>query len=140
VNDFLRYDARSRTADLEVVSGYNGANGGLNLNGGARGDQTVVVPAAWTVRLTFVNGDAEQAHSAVVGAGTAPAEPLREALPGAATARAQAGRAADDPVAIRFVAAPAGAYVIACGVPGHAAAGEWIRLRVSATAAEPTYQ
>src|SRR5207245_1485224 len=39
--------------------------------------------------------------------------------------------------ALRFAAQPAGDYLIACGVPGHGAAGMWIRLRVSGTAKTP---
>jgi hypothetical protein len=38
---------------------------------------------------------------------------------------------------MRFAAQPAGKYLIVCGVPGHGAAGMWIRLRVSATAQAP---
>jgi len=38
---------------------------------------------------------------------------------------------------MRFAAQPAGEYLIFCGVPGHGAAGMWIRLRVSATATTP---
>jgi uncharacterized cupredoxin-like copper-binding protein len=38
---------------------------------------------------------------------------------------------------MRFAAQPAGEYLIACGVPGHGAAGMWLRLRVSATATIP---
>jgi hypothetical protein len=38
---------------------------------------------------------------------------------------------------MRFAAQPAGEYLIFCGVPGHGAAGMWIRLRVSAPAQAP---
>ncbi|HVE78872.1 MAG TPA: sulfocyanin-like copper-binding protein [Gemmatimonadaceae bacterium] len=139
VNEFLRYHIASRTAELRIVSGYNGANEGLNLNGGARGDQTVVVPAGWTIRLLFVNSDGEQPHSAIVAAGDQPAGTLRAAFPGAAAAaRAELGEG--EAAEVRFAAARSGSYVVACGIPGHAQAGEWIRLRVSATATEPTYQ
>jgi len=38
---------------------------------------------------------------------------------------------------MRFDAQLAGDYLIFCGVPGHGAAGMWIRLRLSATAKTP---
>jgi uncharacterized cupredoxin-like copper-binding protein len=38
---------------------------------------------------------------------------------------------------MKFVADKAGAFLIICGVPGHAAAGMWIRFTVEAGAERP---
>ena len=39
---------------------------------------------------------------------------------------------------VRFVAQKTGSFIIFCAVPGHGAAGMWIRFSISATAAKPT--
>ena len=44
-------------------------------------------------------------------------------------------READD---LRFVANRAGSFIVFCAVPGHGAAGMWIRLVVSDTARRPS--
>jgi len=55
--------------------------------------------------------------------------PIEQGLPAAARQ--------DD---IVFVARPAAEYLIACGVPGSAALGAYLRLRVSSGARVPTYE
>jgi hypothetical protein len=66
-----------------------------------------------------------------------PTQPVDPAIPRAFTLRLAAGLPPQGTDVVRFVAQPAGEYLIFCGVPGHGAAGMWIRLQVSATSETP---
>lgn len=143
VNEFLGFDSRTRTVTLSLVAGYNSINNSLNFNGGFRGNQTIVVPVGWAVLVGVTNRDADLAHSAVVIPQTVPlpAEPpAAPAFPGARLEDAEKGINAGETMAMFFSAQRAGEYMIVCGVSGHAQGGEWLRLTVSATAAEPAYR
>ena len=142
VNEFLAFDSRTKTVTLSLVAGYNSINNSLNFNGGIRGNHAVVVPVGWAVLVGVTNRDADLAHSAVVIAQTLPlpAEPPAPAFPGARLEDAEKGINAGDTMAMFFSAQRPGEYMIVCGVSGHAQGGEWLRLTVSATAAEPAYR
>lgn len=142
VNEFLAFDSRTKTVTLSLVAGYNSINNSLNFNGGIRGNHVVVVPVGWAVLVGVTNRDADLAHSAVVIAQTLPlpAEPPAPAFPGARLEDAEKGINAGDTMAMFFSAQQPGEYMIVCGVSGHAQGGEWLRLTVSATAAEPAYR
>ena len=66
-----------------------------------------------------------------------PTQPVSAAIPRAFTLKLAEGLPPQGTDVMRFAAQPAGEYLIFCGVPGHGAAGMWIRLRVSATAKTP---
>lgn len=142
VNEFMTFDSRTKTVTLSLVTGYNGTNNSLNFNGAVRGSHTVTVPVGWAVLVGVTNRDAGLAHSAVVIEQTVPlpAEPPAPAFPGGRLDDAEKGINAGDTMAMFFSAQRAGEYMIVCGVSGHAQGGEWLRLTVSATAAEPAYR
>jgi sulfocyanin len=136
----LSYDAATKTATLVLRAGEGSANGGMNFNGGSSGSVTITVPQGWTVRWHFVNMDAIP-HSAIVlpDRQPFPAIPQTPAIPRAYTAQVTGGIPTNGTDDTQFVASAAGAYIIACGVPGHLSSGMWIRFVVSATATVPTY-
>ena len=136
---WLTFDAAGRTVRFQLIAGLTGLNGALNFNGFRDGDLTLVVPAGWRTEIAFRNNDGMLPHSAEVIAPQEPlpAQPVSPAIPRAVTLKLAAGLPPDGADAMRFVAEPAGDYLIFCGVPGHGAAGMWIRFRVSATAQAP---
>ncbi len=113
---WLRADAVSKTAEFKLVGGLTELNGGMNFNGFSRGALVLTVPQGWNVVLHFKNQDPNLPHSV-------------EIIPGFS-----AGQGTD----VRFVAGKAGAFLIFCAVPGHGAAGMWIRLAVSPSADKPS--
>jgi sulfocyanin len=140
VDRHLSYDAATKTASLMLNAAEGSANGGMSFNGGSSGNLTITVPQGWTVRWHFVNMDAIP-HSAILlqDQQPFPGIPTTPAIPRAYTAEVTGGLPTNGTDDTQFVASPAGAYVIACGVPGHAPSGMWIRFVVSATATAPTY-
>ena len=140
LNEFLSYDSGARTVALKLFSAHGSNNGGLNFNGGSSGSVTITVPVGWTVTWAFKNEDAIP-HSAIVLVNKMPfpAQPLDPAIPRAYTNDVTAGLPTGRTDQTTFKASPAGQYLIACGVPGHAPSGMWIHLDVSADAKIPTY-
>ena len=140
--EFMRYDADARRVDLTLTSAFDQSNSGYNLNGGSHGSHRITVPAGWTVRLTFINHDVIPHSVAVVREQKqVPLYVTRPAFSGAATRSLQQGLPAggrqDD---IAFVAGLPGTYLIACGIPGHAVLGSYLRLVVSSSVSAPTYE
>jgi sulfocyanin len=136
----LSYDAAKKTVHLVLNAGEGSANGGMNFNGGFAGNLTITVPKGWTVSWHFVNLDAIP-HSAIILPDQQPFPPIPQspAFSRAYTAHLTDGLPTNGSDDTTFLASQAGAYVIACGVPGHAPSGMWIRLVVSASASAPTY-
>src|SRR5437899_11895587 len=137
---WLRADAASKTVDFKLVAGLTDANGGMNFNGFGRGGLVLTVPQGWNVVLHFKNEDPNLPHSVeVIGdAAAIPVGPVPPAFEHATTGRLEQGFPAGQATDVRFVPAKAGSFLIFCAVPGHGAAGMWIRLTVSATADKPT--
>jgi hypothetical protein len=137
---WLSFDAATKTARFELIAGLTGLNGALNFNGYRDGELTLVLPLDWKAEIKFKNHDGMLPHSAeVISPQTPlPAQPVSPAIPRAFTLNLATGLPPQGTDVIRFVAKPAGEYLIYCGVPGHGASGMWIRLRVSATAQKPT--
>lgn len=117
------------TLALDVSPGAPGKS--ATLSGHRDGDVTLVVPYGWTLQWKWANHDST-AHSLVV-------MPEREKVP------MEGGRPAFDNAYTReplrglppgatdrsgFVLDQGGWYWVLCGVPGHAAAGEWLELHV----------
>jgi sulfocyanin len=140
VDQFMWYDAPRRTAYLQLSSALGGNNGGMNFNGNSSGGATITVPLGWTVRTHYRNLDAIP-HSAIIIAAQQPlpAIPQTAAFAGAYTVNLTAGLSTDQTDDMRFTAAPAGRYILMCGVPGHGPSGMWIWFVVSATASAPAY-
>ncbi len=140
VNEFLSYDSTAKTVKLTLDAAHGSNNGGMNFNGGFSGNSTITIPAGWSVSWAFTNEDAIP-HSAIVLVNKQPfpAQPQDPAIPRAYTNDVGGGLPTGKTDATTFKALPPGQYVIACGVPGHAPSGMWIRLDVSADAKVPTY-
>lgn len=140
VNEFMSYDPAAKTVSLKVLAAHGSTNGGMNFNGGSSGSQTITVPVGWTVAMSFTNEDAIP-HSAILlpNKQPFPAQPQDPAIPRAYTADVTGGLMTGKSDQTTFKASPAGDYVLACGVPGHAPSGMWIHFVVSADAKVPAY-
>jgi sulfocyanin len=140
VNEFLSYDPAAKTVALKLFAAHGSVNGGMNFNGASNGGSTITVPVGWSVSWKFTNEDAIP-HSAIVLVNKMPfpAQPQEPAIPRAYTNDVTAGLPTNGTDQTTFKASPAGQYVIACGVPGHAPSGMWIHFDVSADAKVPSY-
>ena len=136
---WLRVDVPSKTAEFKLVAGLSDANGGMNFNGFGRGALVLTVPQGWTVVLHFKNQDPNLPHSVEVipDATPMPVGPVTPAFEHATTGRLDQGFSAGQGAEVRFVSGKAGSFLIFCAVPGHGAAGMWIRLAVSETTDKP---
>jgi sulfocyanin len=140
VNEFMSYDPAAKTVSLKLFAAHGSVNGGMNFNGASNGGSTITVPVGWSVSWNFTNEDAIP-HSAIVLANKMPfpAQPQDPAIPRAYTNDVTGGLPTNGTDQTTFKASTAGQYVIACGVPGHAPSGMWIRFDVSADAKVPSY-
>jgi len=136
---WLTVDSARRTAEFQLIAGLTGLNGALNWNGFRDGGLVLTVPQGWNVVMYFTNRDGDLPHSAEIipDAKPLPIGPVPPAFERAYTIRLQQGLQAGEEDDIRFVADRAGEFLIFCAVPGHGAAGMWIRLTVSSTARRP---
>src|SRR6266850_1258918 len=136
---WLSFDAAARTARFQLIAGLTGLNGALNFNGFADGGLTFVVPVGWQTEVDFRNHDGMLPHSAeiITPRTPLPVQSVAPALDRAFTLKLDEGLVSEATDTMRFTAQPAGDYLIFCGVPGHGAAGMWIRLQVSASAKTP---
>ena len=140
MNSFISYDPDTKTVMIQLISAFNSAQGGFNFNGGFSGNQTITVPTGWTVTIDVQNRDAIP-HSAIV---IKDQQPMAAAPEDPAFARAYTSHLVDGLPAqnghdtMEFAAATAGNYLIACGVPGHATSGMYIRFIVSSDARIPS--
>ena len=137
---WLSVDTGARTATFELIAGLTGLNGALNFNGFRDGGLTLTVPVGWTVVVLFRNHDGMLPHSAEVIADLHPLpfQPVSPAFPKAFTLRLAEGIPSEGRDDMRFIADKGGSYLIFCGVPGHGAAGMWIRLVASASVPQPS--
>ena len=137
---WLKWNPTTRTATFKLIAGIPGhAKSPFNFNGYTDGEFTLVVPESATVVINFVNEDGTP-HSAQVipDARPIPNMALNDpAIPRAYTRAAGEGIPQFGTDNMRFKAAPAGDYLVFCGVPGHGLSGMWIRLKVSAEATAP---
>lgn len=122
---------------LDLIAGQGGANGGLNFNGGYKGSKTFTVPLGSKVTVKFQDMGM-MPHSFVIRRGNAvptDADVSDAAFPRAyAPSKVEAGIKPGTTSQVVFSANKAGSYYIVCGVPGHAMAGQYIRLVISKTA------
>lgn len=135
---WLKADAAAKTAEFDVVAAFNENNSNWNFNGYHTGNATVPVPVGWTVQIPYRNLETDVPHSLVVMTDTGseddfPSE-VGEAgavFPGAHSKSPVEGTATEVDESFSFTADKAGDYLWYCGVPGHGAAGMWIRFRVT---------
>lgn len=140
INRYLSYDSSARSVALTLIAAANSAQGGFNFNGGSVGNQTITIPLGWSIDIDFQNHDVVP-HSAIVMAAQTPlpSVPEKPAFPRAYTSHLIDGLPAQTGHdTMRFTADKAGDYLIACGVPGHALSGMFIRFVVSADATAPS--
>ena len=139
---FMSYDAVAHRVDLTITAALDRSNSGYNFNGASYGAHRITVPLGWSVTIDFVNRDVFPHSIAVIREPRF--LPLRIAKPvfrGAASRAPEVGLPAGGRQSdIAFVASLPGAYLIACGVPGHAASGSYISLTVSYVDTVPTYE
>ncbi len=142
VNEFLAYDSRSKIVSLQLIAGYNGLNGSLNYNGATNGTHGIFVPVGWRIHVAVTNRDSDLQHSAIVVRELLPppVEPSEPAFSGAALSQLSEGLHEAETSSLDFVADRAGHYMIVCGVPGHAQAGMWLKLSVTADIPIPVYR
>ena len=118
---WLSWNTARRTASLELVAGYNGANNGFNFDGYGRGQLLVRVPLGWRGVLTCRNA-ASRRHSCAIVRGP---QTVVSAFPGATTTSPTLGLRPGQTARFMFKASRAGSYRIACLVPGHEEARMW---------------
>lgn len=139
-SSWLEWNPATKSLKFKLVAGLigRGAKSPFNFNGYVDGELTLVVPVAANVVMSFVNEDGTP-HSAVVIPDTLPLPTMADqaAIPRAYTTKASEGLGYYATDVMRFKAAPAGRYLIYCGVPGHGLSGMWIRLRVDSTTSAP---
>jgi sulfocyanin len=137
---WLQVDTVTKTATFQLVAGLTGLNGALNFNGFRDGGLTLTVPVGWTVVMHFRNHDGMLPHSAEIIPDThpLPTGPVAPAFPRAFTLRLDQGLISEQTDDLRFIADRGGSYLIFCGVPGHGAAGMWVRLEVSGSVRRPS--
>ena len=137
---WLQVDTVTKTVTFQLVAGLTGLNGALNFNGFRDGELTLTVPLGWTVVMHFRNHDGMLPHSAEIISDThpLPTGPVAPAFPRAFTLRLDQGLISEQTDDIRFIADKGGSYLIFCGVPGHGAAGMWVRFEVSGSVRKPS--
>src|SRR5204863_9338011 len=94
----------------------------------------------WAVVTPCRNHDGMLPHSAEIVPAThpLPTGPVAHAFPRAFTLRLDQGLISEQRDDIRFIADKGGSYLIFCGVPGHGAAGMWVRFEVSGSVRKPS--
>jgi sulfocyanin len=136
----LSYDAATRTVTFALQAGARGTSGPFNFDGYTNGGATLVVPPGSTIVMNFVNLDGTP-HSAYLEADADPMPSVGgdPAIPGAYTTDVTQGLPQGGKDVMRFTAPPSGSFRIACGVPGHALSGMWIRFKVDPAAKSPSW-
>lgn len=111
----------------------------MSFDAAPHGGETFVVPLGWTVEIRLRNRDAAPHSARVVSAVDTMSLTLPVAVfPGAESAHAEVGLPYGGSQVFRFKADRAGNFLIACAVPGHAAAGMYVRLVVQRDAVNPS--
>lgn len=128
VNDYMSYDPTTKTVTLKLYAALTSKQGGFNFNGGANGDQTITVPLGWQVNVDVWNKDAIP-HSAIIWPDPLPTpQPDNASIGGAYTSQLAPQTGHDT---MNFKTKTAGKYLMACGIPGHAASGMYIKFVVA---------
>jgi hypothetical protein len=131
--EYLATAPASHTLELTAIAA-EAKGGGPSLDGTRGGHMVVRVPSGWTVDVTFANHEPAGGDGLALTSGPGSSTP---AFGGAATAGGAAGVAAGGVGYFHFTASRAGDYALASAAPGRAAAGEWIRIEVTASDKTP---
>jgi hypothetical protein len=126
---WLSWDAGTHTAHLVLVAGYDSTNNGFNFDGYARGRMLVRVPRGWRMTIVCKNAG-NRFHSCAVVSG---ASTSRLAFPGASTPNPVLGLAPGESASFTFRTSRVGVYRLACLVPGHELAREYVVLKITAS-------
>ena len=132
----LAYSSAQRVAWI----GLNADPRAMSFDAAPRGGETFVVPLGWMVEIRLRNRDASP-HSAriVPTMDTLPLTLPAASFPGAESTNAESGLTYGRGEVFRFKADRTGKFLIACGVPGHAAAGMYVHLWVQPNTPRPTF-
>lgn len=139
VPSWMSVDHASKTVTMTIVAGQTADNNYWNFNGITKGEATIVVPAGYTVEITYENADPTMiVHSFGIGSVSETSSPIftdpTPAFEGAISSNPT------DPVnatksgaseTIRFVADTPGEYALICYVPAHTLTGMWVGFRVA---------
>jgi sulfocyanin len=139
--EWMKVDEANKQVDFEIVAGRTADNSAWNFNGYANGDLTITVPPGWTVTMRFSSRDADVPHSLYIIDEKPPfptVMPDAPAIPKAYSINLKNGIGPGQKDTLRFVVEKAGEFIMACGVPGHAASGMWDYFVVSAEARRPS--
>ena len=137
----VTWSAAKHVVQWTVVAGGSGQNGGMNFDGYANGDMTLVVPIGWRVALKFQNASLMPHSAMVVPYGDrerASFDASMLAFPGAETPNPSQGEPKGTQHELVFTASRVGTYALVCAVPGHALAGMWDKLVVSGQTKHPS--
>lgn len=138
--EWLQVDSAGRTVMVTLeVTAHPGSPSAL-INGYRVGEVQIIVPLGWTVKWDWRSADSTTPHSLVVMVEREkiPLEGGRPAFSNAMTRMVTEGLRPGENDQATFVADEAGWYWLLCGVPGHAAKGEWISLKVDREAKSPS--
>jgi uncharacterized cupredoxin-like copper-binding protein len=138
VPGWMKVDKAKKMVAMDVVAGQTPDNNHWNFNGLDNGKATMVVPAGYTVRVSFKNNDPAVAHSFGIDTRTGDFPPTfdnpQPAFPGAISSNPTDPTKGTQPgksETITFTASKPGQYSALCYMPGHAAAGMWVHFNVS---------
>jgi FtsP/CotA-like multicopper oxidase with cupredoxin domain len=126
--------------EMDVVAGATPDGNYWNFNGARNGAMTITVPQGAQVTMRFRNDDPNTVHSIGVAAYSPTPPPMPPAEPvfsGAISSNAASPTDATrtgQMETLTFTADRPGEYTLYCYVPGHAAAGMWVRFNVGGTA------
>ena len=149
VNEYLEYEPVSRTAYIDIVAtrvstidSSTMSSDTLAFNAGFSGPHTLTVPLGWRVVGQFVNRDPVHPHSAIVipEVYPLPTVPPPAVFPQAFTRGVEDGLATNARDEMAFTADREGRFLIVCGVPGHAEAGQRMWLVVTPDVNVPAYR
>lgn len=135
---WMKVDRSKKMVSMDVEAGKTPDNNHWNYNGFDHGDATITVPEGYTVRLAFRNDDPVLSHSIGVDARTgdfpATMESPTPVFSGALSkdpTNPAGGVKPHESETLTFKADKPGHYSLVCYMPGHAAAGMWVRFDVA---------
>lgn len=126
LDQWVSYDAATKTVTWKLEAGSSSVNLGLNFDGYDKGAMTVTVPVGWSVTADFSNvGSINHSAAVVTSSGTSPV------FTGAETPSPTTGTAPGQTATFTFTASTVGSYRLACLMPGHEAKGMWVTFVVA---------
>ncbi|TXR49434.1 sulfocyanin-like copper-binding protein [Phyllobacterium endophyticum] len=143
VPSWIKNVPAAKTVAIEIVADWNQVERYrrdnirtdiIDFNGYWGGNLTIIVPAAWSVEITFINGSLSFPHSLMVTRVYAQSEmPVKlmakDAIWGAHTDPPE-GIKYNERRQLNFVALQAGKYFLACARQTHLMDGHWIGFEV----------